>query len=355
MFAQIAEQDCSEELLGEVRTALNSKQPLRIRGGDSKSFLGRSTLGKEIDTRRHRGIVSYDPTELVVTVRAGTTLQELEIILDAAGQMLPSEAPVLGGETTIGGMVASGLSGPRRAYSGSVRDYVLGCRLITGSAKHLRFGGEVMKNVAGYDVSRLLCGSFGAFGLLTEVSLKVLPRPRSVLSVGLEATSEAALSMLAKWRSEGIPISGACHIDDVLHLRIEGGSGSVKAARELVGGDEVSTSFWQELREFDLPFFKDERPLWRLSMPAAAPHIELPGRCVTDWGGTQRWLKSEADPLAIRELAQRHGGHATCYTPDVTDDPFHKLSAPLFQLHQRLKRQLDPSNIFNAGRMYPEI
>ncbi|MDR5644419.1 glycolate oxidase subunit GlcE [Burkholderia cenocepacia] len=355
MSAQPMEKDCSGALLAEVRSAIEARQPVKIRGGDTKAFLGRPTIGTEIDTRCHRGIVSYDPTELVVTVRAGTRLQELEQVLDASGQMLPPESPVFDSRATVGGMVASGLSGPRRPYSGSVRDFVLGCRVITGTGKHLKFGGEVMKNVAGYDVSRLMAGSFGSLGLVTEVSLKVLPKPRSMTSAAIQATTGSALRKLASWRAEGVPISAACHVDDVLYLRMEGGMGSVKAARELVGGEEVNPDFWHELREFKLPFFRDSRPLWRLSLPAAAPHVDLPGYALTDWGGCQRWLKSDAAPSSIRELARRFGGHATCFTPGVTDDPFQSLPAPLLRLHQRLKEQLDPVGIFNPGRMYPQF
>ncbi|ALL68328.1 Glycolate oxidase, FAD-binding subunit GlcE [Paraburkholderia caribensis MBA4] len=347
--------DNSAALLDEVRAAIETDQALRIRGGDSKAFLGRSTDGKSIDTRSHRGIVTYDPTELVVTVRAGTPVAELEATLDTAGQMLPSEAPVFAGNATVGGMVASGLSGPRRPWGGSVRDFVLGCRIITGTGKHLRFGGEVMKNVAGYDISRLTAGSFGALGLITEVSLKVLPKPRASLSLAQSMTSETAISKISKWRSEGVPVTGACHVQDTLYVRIEGGEGSVKAARELVGGEETPYDFWTALREFQLPFFSDRRPLWRLSLPASAPHINLPGTAVIDWGGSQRWLKSDESEGIIREIAHRHGGHGACYTPGVSDQPFHPLPVPLLKLHQRLKKELDPSAIFNPGRMYADL
>jgi glycolate oxidase FAD binding subunit len=347
--------DNSASLEEQVRAAIERSQPLQIRGGNSKAFVGRPVSGEVIDTRVHRGIVRYDPTELVVTVRAGTSLTELEETLEAAGQMLPSEAPVFGGNSTVGGMVASGLSGPRRPWGGAVRDFVLGCRIVTGTGKHLRFGGEVMKNVAGYDVSRLIAGSFGALGLITEASLKVLPKPRATLSLAQTMSAEAAISKISKWRSEGVPVTGACHIQDTLYVRIEGGDGSVKAARELVGGEETSYEFWIALREFQLPFFSDSRPLWRLSLPASAPHINLPGTVMTDWGGSQRWLKSYESQEIIREIAQRHGGHASCYTPGVTDQPFHPLPGSLMKLHQRLKEELDPRAIFNPGRMYADI
>ncbi|WP_028221108.1 glycolate oxidase subunit GlcE [Paraburkholderia oxyphila] len=355
MDATIQDADSSAMLIEEVQSAISRNCPVRIRGGDTKRFLGRSTDGETVDTRCHRGIVKYDPTELVVTVRAGTTVTELDAELDASGQMLPSESPTFDGVATVGGMVASGLSGPRRPYGGAVRDFVLGCRIITGQGKHLRFGGEVMKNVAGYDVSRLMAGSFGSLAVITEVSLKVLPKPRSTLSLGLTMTAQAALETLSKWRLEGVPLAGACHVDGMLYVRIEGGDGSVRAARERIGGEPTAVDFWGSLREFRLPFFADRRPLWRLSLPAATPYIDLPGSAITDWGGSQRWIKTDASPETIRELAVQHGGHATCFTPNVTDSPFHPLPAPLMLLHQRLKRQIDPQSIFNPGRFYAEL
>ncbi|MCK8688195.1 glycolate oxidase subunit GlcE, partial [Pseudomonas umsongensis] len=219
--------DNSAALLEQVIYALNGRIPLRIQGGNSKAILGRRVTGEVLDTRSHRGIVSYDPTELVLTARAGTPLAEIEATLEASGQMLPFEPPHLGPNATLGGMVATGLSGPRRPWAGSVRDYVLGTRVITGHGKLLRFGGEVMKNVAGYDLSRLMAGSFGCLGLLTEISLKVLPKPRQCISLYLEMDTHQALSELAEWGQQPIPISAACHDGSLLHLRLEGGEGSV--------------------------------------------------------------------------------------------------------------------------------
>jgi glycolate oxidase FAD binding subunit len=269
--------------------------------------------------------------------------------------MLPCEPPTFGGTATVGGMIASALAGPRRPWSGSVRDFVLGCRVITGHGKHLRFGGEVMKNVAGYDISRLLAGSFGCLGLITEVSLKVLPKPRATLDMTLEMPATHALRQLADWRRAGLPVAGACHADGLLHLRIEGGAGTVRTAREKIGGIESDGGFWPALREHRLPFFDDPRPLWRLSLPATAPLVELPGAALLDWGGAQRWLKSDASTTSLRELAQRYGGHATCFTPAATQEPFHPLPAALLRYHQQLKQQLDPHGIFNPGRMYAEF
>jgi glycolate oxidase FAD binding subunit len=355
MRRELDSMDDSAALIAQVEAARAAQKPLRIRGGNSKAFLGRTVDAAEIDTRGHRGIVQYDPTELVVTARAGTPLADVEAVLDEAGQMLPFEAPTFGGAATMGGMFATGLSGARRPWVGAVRDFALGCRVITGEAKHLRFGGEVMKNVAGYDVSRLMTGSFGCLGLVTEVSFKVLPKPRATRYVALELTPEAARQKLVGWRRAGLPVGGACHADGVLQVRLEGGVGFVRAARESIGGADADEAFWTQLRDFALPFFADARPLWRLSLPVDAPHAALPGDALLDWGGAQRWLKTDADASEVRRIARELGGHASAFTPGVTDTPFQPLAAPLMQLHQRLKAQLDPLGIFNPGRLYADL
>ncbi|MDU9405897.1 glycolate oxidase subunit GlcE [Pseudomonas sp. zfem004] len=345
--------DLSQDLLEQVNQALNLGTPLRIQGGNSKAMLGRPVAGEIVDTRGHHGIVSYDPTELVITARAGTPLSEIEAALHQAGQMLPCEPPHLGPGATLGGMVAAGLSGPRRPWAGAVRDYVLGTRLITGHGKLLRFGGEVMKNVAGYDVSRLMVGSFGCLGLLTEVSLKVLPRPRQCLSLRLPVDSRQALAALAEWGQQPLPISAACHDGEALYLRLEGGEGSVRSARERLGGDAVDNRLWYDLREQRLPFFDDPAPLWRLSVPGTCALLDLPGRQLIDWSGAQRWLTSSAPAQVIREQVAKVGGHATAYAPG--DDSTAPLPAALMRYHQALKRQLDPQGIFNPGRLYPDL
>jgi glycolate oxidase FAD binding subunit len=355
MRREFDSKDDSERLVAAVHEALHNHRPLRIRGGDSKAFLGRPVAGEEIDTRSHRGIVTYDPTELVITARAGTPVTELNSVLDAAGQTLPCELPTFGADATLGGAVASGLSGPRRPWSGSVRDFVLGCRVITGHAKHLRFGGEVMKNVAGYDMSRLLAGSFGCLGVITEVSLKVLPKARQQASLALELDSGEALRELSAWRKAALPLSGACHLDGRLHIRLEGATGSVRSALDRIGGTELPATFWDALRDHLLPFFDDARPLWRLSVPNNAPVEALPGAVLVDWAGAQRWLKSDAPASTIRQIAAAAGGHATCFTPLANADPFHPLSDGLLSIHRRLKQQLDPHGIFNPGRMYADL
>lgn len=346
--------DASEVLLEQVNQTLQDATPLRIQGGNSKVFLGRDVAGEVLDTRVHSGIVSYDPTELVITARAGTPLQEMCAALDAAGQMLPCEPPHFG-EATVGGMIAAGLSGPRRPWAGSVRDFVLGTRVITGLGKHLRFGGEVMKNVAGYDLSRLMAGSFGCLGVLTEVSLKVLPKPRLCSSIALEMDSARALARLAEWGQQPLPISAASFENGVLRLRLEGGEGSVAAAHDRLGGERIDPVYWHELNEHQLDFFNSGLPLWRLSLPNNTGVLDLPGEQLIDWGGAQRWLKSEGDGAVIRAAVSAVGGHAICYSHGLQDSPFQPLPAPLLRYHRQLKAQLDPHGVFNPGRMYAEI
>lgn len=348
--------DCTTRFQEHIQDALATRTPLLITGSGSKRFLGRLPENiSPLDTRTHTGIVEYDPSELVVTVRSGTPIAELEAALAEQGQMLPCESPHFGPEATVGGLVGTGLSGPRRPWAGSVRDFVLGCRIISGQGKALRFGGQVMKNVAGYDISRLMVGSFGCLGLITEVSFKVLPCPRSTRTLALELSQSEARSQLAAWGQQPLPISAACHDGQQLYLRLEGGEGSVKAARESLGGTEVSGSFWATLREQKHDFFRDLRPLWRLSVSPVALLPELPGDSLLDWGGALYWLKSDADPASLRALAEAAGGHADCWTPGVTDAPLHPLPAGLMQLHQQIKRSLDPAGVFNPGRCYPGL
>ncbi|CAI8779858.1 glycolate oxidase subunit GlcE [Pseudomonas sp. fls2-241-R2A-110] len=347
--------DDSANLIEQVNLAVQNAIPLRIQGSNSKAFLGRIAAGEVLDTRSHRGIVSYDPTELVITARCGTPLAELRQVLDAAQQMLPCEPPSFGDGATVGGMIAAGLSGPRRPWSGSVRDFVLGTRVITGLGKHLRFGGEVMKNVAGYDLSRLMAGSYGSLGVITEVSLKVLPKPRQALSISLEMDSGRALSNLAQWGQQPLPISAACHDGQRLHLRLEGGEGSVAAAHDRLGGEWLDSSYWEDLNEQRLSFFDEGQPLWRLSVPHNTPRLSLPGQQLIDWGGAQRWLKSEAEAAFIRKVVDEVGGHVTCYSHGLIDSPFQPLPGALMRYHQNLKQQLDPRRVFNPGRLYAEL
>jgi glycolate oxidase FAD binding subunit len=346
------DRDASAALRAQVEQALAEGTPLRIQGSGSKAMLGEAVPGQVLDTREHRGIVSYDPTELVLTARAGTPLAEVEAVLAAAGQRLPFEPPHLGEGATVGGMVAAGLSGPRRPWAGSVRDHVLGTRMISGHGTLLRFGGEVMKNVAGYDLSRLLTGSFGCLGVLTEVSLKVLPVPRACRSLRLPLGRAEALAQLTAWGQQPLPISAACHDGQALYLRLEGGEGSVTSAADRLGGEPLEDGYWADLREQRLSFFASPATLWRLALPSGSGELDLPGQQLIDWGGGQRWLTSDAAAEDIRQAVTRLGGHATRYRQGPAG--FHPLPEPLRRYHLSLKQQLDPQGIFNPGRLYAE-
>lgn len=278
------------EFAERVRHAAALKTPLRLKGGGSKDFYGGPLAGEILDTRAYAGIVSYDPTELVVTARAGTPLAELETVLAGQGQMLAFEPPHFGAAATIGGAIATGLSGPRRATAGSARDFVLGVKLLDGQGQVLNFGGQVMKNVAGYDVSRLLTGSLGTLGLLLEVSLKVLPRPAAEVTLRLEAPQGKALELMNSWGGRPLPISATSWEDDLLTLRLSGARAAVAAAREQLGGEAVAeaSSFWHELREQRAAFFTTDLPLWRLSLPSVTPPLALPGAQLLEWGGSRK-------------------------------------------------------------------
>ncbi|XKH59700.1 glycolate oxidase subunit GlcE [Halomonas sediminis] len=360
----MTEQDNAETLCEQVRQAYRERSPLRIAGGDTRAFYGRAVEGRALSTSEHRGIVHYDPVELVVSVRAGTRLSDLEAALAHHNQMLPFEPPRFGEASTIGGAVATGLSGPRRPWAGAVRDFVLGTRVITQEGKLLRFGGEVMKNVAGYDLSRLMAGAQGTLGVLSEISFKVLPRPNATHSLRLTMPIEEALEKIAELGRKPLPITAAAWHDGGLHLRLEGGQSSVKATHERLGGDSLDASFWQELRDHSLSFFQGtgDKALWRLSLPPNSGTLALPGvqenEVLYDWAGSQRWVKTSVDAETLRRLCQEAGGHATCYTAHQdggASEPFTPLNPVVAKYHRNLKRELDTYAIFNPGRLYAEF
>lgn len=355
-------------LIARVRTAAQERRPLRIRGGGSKDFYGERLEGELLDTRELRGVVNYEPSELVVTVRAGTPLAELEQVLAGAGQSLPFEPPHFGPGATVGGMVAAGLSGPARASVGAVRDYVLGLNLVNGRGEHLVFGGQVMKNVAGYDVSRLMAGAMGTLGLLTELSLKVLPVPPGEATLRFELSQAQALERLNAWGGQPLPLNASRWSAEggagTLFLRLRGAVAAVDAACRTLGGERVdaaqATPDWLACREQRLPWFTtlEGRDLWRLSVPQTAPVLDLPEMPCVEWHGAQRWVRVTPEQGAqVREAALAVGGHATLFRTSRADAT-HRLTplAPaLATLHERLKRQFDPAGIFNRGRLYAQL
>jgi glycolate oxidase FAD binding subunit len=340
-----------------IRAASAAGTPLRLRGGGTKDWYGQSLDGEVLDTRINSGIISYEPTELVITARCGTPLAEIDTLLAQHHQMLAFEPPRFGLESTIGGVVASALSGPRRASAGAVRDFVLGAVLMDGRGEVLRFGGQVMKNVAGYDVSRLLAGSLGTLGLILEVSLKVLPVPLRQASLRFEMSEIDALTRLNEWAGQPLPISASCWHQGVLTLRLSGADAAVEAAQRRLGGqplaDVDAANFWASLRDQTHAYFSGGS-LWRMSVPSHASAIILRGEQLIEWGGSQRWLKvDDADADSIRRTVAASGGHATLFRGgDKSVGVFHPLAPAVAKIHERLKQSFDPAGIFNPGRMY---
>ena len=353
-------QDVVNDLSRLIREAASHDRWLCIRGGGTKDFYGAEPHGQKLNTGDYRGIVSYEPTELVITARGGTPLAEVEAALHEKGQMLPFEPPHFGPGATLGGCVAAGLSGPRRPYTGAVRDFVLGVRILDGKGDDLRFGGQVMKNVAGYDVSRLMAGSLGTLGLLLEVSLKVLPRPAVEATLHLKCSGEEAITRMNDWAGKPLPITGTAYRDGDLGVRLSGSRAGVDAAVKKLGGAPVDPAqaerFWSGIREQTDPFFAAGGPLWRLSVKPTTPPLGLPGAHLIEWGGALRWLRSDADAKTIRDAAARSGGHATLFRGgDRSSGVFQPLAPALMKLHRNLKKSFDPAGILNPGRLYPDL
>ena len=348
--------------------AAAQQQPLRIRGSGSKDFYGNALSGTLLDTQSYRGIVSYEPQELVLTARAGTPLIEIEQLLAENGQMLPFEPPHFGAGATLGGCIATGLSGPRRARQGSARDFVLGVQMLNGRAELLTFGGQVMKNVAGYDVSRLQVGAMGTLGLLLEISLKVLPRPVAEITLRFDTSQTGALEIMNRWAGQPLPLSATCHENHMLTIRLSGAASAVHAAQLKLGGDvvEQGENFWHELREHRAEFFKTDLPVWRLSLPSTSASASAYGMQLIEWDGALRWCKTTADAQAVRSAAQAVGGQATLFRKgaklsgdrhglnqdEARVGVFHPLPAPLMKIHRKLKWTFDPHGVFNFGRLY---
>ena len=374
------------EIIDRIQAATADRAPLRIRGGGSKDFYGQALHGELLEVGGLSGIISYEPSELVVTVRAGTPLAELEAALAEKGQSLAFEPPHFNTTTsyglpTCGGMVAAGLSGPARANAGAVRDFVLGATLINGRGEQLTFGGQVIKNVAGYDVSRLMVGAMGTLGVLTELSIKVLPTASAEATLVFAMDQASALTQLHTWGGQPLPLNASCWVRDdtapgnpeLLFVRLRGAVAAVESAcqnmtRDVPGtrmDNAVVTPDWQACRDLQLPFFTNPDPaslaLWRLSLPQTAPALNLPWPQLVEWHGAQRWLW--APPQAheqLRQTATQLGGTATIFRAPAQYDPsdcprFSPLTSPLGRIHQQLKAEFDPAGIFNPGRLYAEF
>ncbi len=346
-------------MIEQFKQRILEGKPLCIRGAGSKDFYGNAAQGEVLDTRGYSGIVAYEPTELYVTAKCGTPSAEIEAELAAQGQFLAFEPPRFSPDSTVGGAVAAGLSGPRRVSAGALRDFVLGVKLLDGAARELTFGGQVMKNVAGYDVSRMIAGSLGTLGLITEVSLKVLPQPVADATLRFEMSQSAALEKLNRWAGQPLPLVASAWESGVLTIRLAGARAAIEAAKQKVGaGGTADVMFWDVLRDQTAVFFKTDT-LWRLSVPSTAPELKLPGEQLIEWGGALRWLKSSASAETIRAAAAAVGGSATLYrAPAELKEKvgaFAPVPAQLMALHLNLKAAFDPQGIFNPGRLYKEL
>ena len=343
-------------LSARIKEAMAHKAPLAVRGGNTKVFYGGAVAGDILDVRPYAGIIEYEPKELVLTVRAGTTLAEIESAMDSAAQMLPFEPPHYAAGSTIGGSVAAGLSGPRRPYTGAVRDFVLGTRILSGTGDDLRFGGRVIKNVAGYDVSRLMAGAMGTLGVLLDLSFKVLPKPSADLTLRYAFDEATAIRQFNEWAGKPLPISATSWHQGVAMLRLSGAAAGVKAARQKLGGeviaDDVALQFWRALRDQYDAFFQSAEPLWRVSVPSTTPPLQLAMPQWIEWGGGLRWVRGAADASVLRTKIAAAGGHVTLFrNGDKSAGVFHPLQTTLVKIHRDLKAAFDPENILNRGRM----
>jgi glycolate oxidase FAD binding subunit len=336
---------------------------LRPHGSGSKDFLAQSLAGTPLDMRGAQGVIAYEASELYITARAGMRIADIESLLADNRQMLAFEPPHFGGHATLGGMVASGLSGPRRMAAGSLRDFVLGATVMDGRGRVLRFGGQVMKNVAGFDVSRLIAGSFGTLGLILDVTLKVLPQPQASMTRVFELDDGAALHRMREWGAQPLPVSATCWHAGRLWVRLSGAQVALDAAARVIGGEVVDApdadALWRAVREQQHAFFAGDAPLWRIALPPMAPRLALDGDGLIEWNGGQRWLRSHEDADALRHVAGALGGHAMLFrggrAVDRARGVFEPLKPGVMDISRRLKQAFDPSGVFSPGRMYAEL
>lgn len=354
----IKDNDVSIALQNQVQDAISKKLPLYIHGGNSKLFYGNKVDAAPLDVSKHTGVVSYEPTELCITVRSGTRLTDIEKILADKQQILPFEPPQYSPDATIGGAIAAGISGPRRAYTGSVRDAILGVKIINGNGEIVNFGGQVMKNVAGYDLSRLMVRSQGTLGVILEASIRLLPKPVKDITLSFEAAQDEALKFFRESRIKQLPITASTWFNDQVYLRLSGSESSLERNQQKLETEfsaTISDDIWDEIRDHNHHFFgRKDKPLWRLSLPPATPQIsKIDDNQLIEWGGAQRWVNSNAPTNIIQNIASSNGGYATLFSGDLPDTPcFPVLEGPLLQLHKQLKNKMDPHGIFNPNRIY---
>ncbi len=349
--------DCSNEIASEIQNAFQQKQALHINAGRTKQFYGTSINAKSLSLAGHTGILEYEPSELYITARSGTCLSEIEQAVADQNQILPCEPPHFGTTATLGGAVACGLAGPRRVSAGSVRDCVLGIELLNGKGESLRFGGKVMKNVAGYDVSRLMCGALGTLGVLMSVSLRLLPKPESEQTIVLSLDYDSAINKLNHWASTPMPISASFYDGNELFIRLSSSATAIDACKRSIGGEIINNhdTLWNSIKEQTHDFFKSDKPLWRVSVPPNTSQLTIPGHNVIEWNGALRWYNSDADEKTIRAEAKRAGGQANLFKGDVTNQKFHPLPDTSMSLQKKLKQVFDPAKILNPGKIFTEL
>ena len=345
-------QDLTSELQQRLQQAIASHTPVRVVGADTKAFYGLTgSANVTLSVQAHQGVIAYEPSELVIRVRSGTTVREITTLLAEQGQMLAFEPPMFDERATIGGTLACGFAGPRRPFAGSARDFVLGCRLLNGRAEVVNFGGQVIKNVAGFDVSRLMVGALGQLGIILDISLRVLPRPAAELTLcHHQPDPNVALAFMQRWQRQPWPLSGLCYVDQSIRVRLSGASSAISAVAKQLGGelDSAGALFWEQLREQQLAFFQGPEKLWRLSVPPATPMLDLEGRWLLDWGGAQRWLKSSLPAATIHQLAKQYGGYALCFRGDEQD--WLRFEPELLALQQQVRQAFDPGQLINPHR-----
>ena len=350
--------DIRERIISRIKDANVKGQALKIHAGNTKEFYGRYVQGISLSLLGHTGIVEYEPSELYITARSGTSLKEIEQVIEKENQILPCEPPHFGAAATVGGMVAAGLSGPRRVSSGAIRDCILGVEIINGSGEYLQFGGKVMKNVAGYDASRLMCGALGTLGILTSVTLRLLPKPLYEQTLAFQLSPSEAIQKMNAWARTPMPITATFHDGMDLYIRLAGSRSTIEKCTGILKGDLIgqSDTFWANIKEQAIDFFITDEPIWRIQVPPNTSPLEISGSSVMEWNGALRWYASEIEASEIRRITELAGGHACLFRRrSKTEDIFHPLSPPLLEIHRRLKRVFDPNSILNPGKIYREF
>jgi glycolate oxidase FAD binding subunit len=350
--------DATPEITERVQAAAAARTPLAICGSGSKAFYGRAPQGETLALTAHTGIVDYDPQELVLTARCGTPLGEIEVLLDEAGQHLPFEPPHFAPTATFGGTIACGLAGPARASAGPMRDFVLGVRVLSGKGEVLNFGGRVMKNVAGYDVTRLMVGALGTLGVLLEIAVKVLPRAPRALTLTYEFDAQPAMTRMNDWALSALPVSATAWVDGRLYVRLQGSQAALREARRRMGGEALAAAedFWDSIKEHTHPFFHGVEDLWRVSVPAESALFDVTAPTLLEWAGAQRWIVAADTAANLQQLSAGAGGFATRFrSVKQSGEVFAPLPAALMHVHRRLKETFDPHAILNPGRLYADL